>query len=136
MKALRWLLAGLAVLAGLAAATRSVFTTADVVGNSMAPTLTDGQRLLITRARWSPVRAGQIVVFVNPRPRAEPRYLVKRVVAIAGQRSPLDGRPVADGQLIVRGDNLVSLDSRQLGPIELSSVLGSATGRYLGPTPV
>jgi signal peptidase I len=55
-----------------------------VVGTSMQPTLASGEYLMATRADWIPLNRGDLVVlrFDN---KFEP-YLVKRVVAIPGDR--------------------------------------------------
>lgn len=118
----------LAVSIPIAAATafRLVLTTARVVGTSMSPTLADGARLLVVRRWCRQPRVGEVIVFANPRSSQEPSHLVKRVVAASLQVSPIDKAIVPAGHLIVRGDNPHSLDSRQLGPIKVRSVLGVA----------
>lgn len=113
-----------AIFTGLFLSSRAVFTTATVVGSSMSPALRDGQRLLIVYARWRHVRLGDVIVFTNPRKHAEPPYLIKRVVAKSGEVSPFDHALVPPHHVIVRGDNPVSLDSRQLGPINECDILG------------
>ncbi len=113
-----------ATAATLAAVLRGSITTARVVGSSMAPTLKDGQRLLVIRRRWRRPGRGDVVVFSNPRRPHSPSWLVKRVAAMAGDVSPIDQSVVPAGQVAVLGDGPESLDSRQLGNIEERSILG------------
>lgn len=124
------------------------FRMARVQGRSMYPTFQPGQWLLVRRLNWPspPLRVGEVIVF-----RREGEELVKRIVALPGQRPPAEGeialalaRDVAgnpapqprgeagnlsevvpDGHLYVLGDNLAdSEDSRDFGPIPMNSVLG------------
>jgi signal peptidase I len=76
-------------------------------------------------------------VFANPvRPDgavADPRWLVKRVTAVAGDAVPEEVRPsvggadslVPVGALVVRGDAERSQDSRHFGFVLADSVLGT-----------
>jgi len=94
----------------------------EVVGESMAPTLLPGDRLLVARTRR--VRAGDLVVVADPR--VGDRDLVKRVVW-AGAGS--GGRPV----VWVEGDNPgASTDSRTFGPVPRDRVRQKVVWRY-GP---
>lgn len=114
-----------------------------VRGNSMAPTLRDGQQLLARRGRA--YRRGDLVVFRPPRapvasddppdappdaPAGDPPYRIKRVVAIAGDAVPPwlahAGVPrVPPHHLVVRGDHPVSEDSRHFGFVPDDAVLGT-----------
>jgi nickel-type superoxide dismutase maturation protease len=87
-----------------------------VQDTSMRPALEPGDRLVVLQ--WSPVRQGDIVVFIEPdRPRT---VSVKRV------------RSVENGVLDVRGDNVnVSRDSREFGRVPRKLVFGRAIYRYL-----
>jgi signal peptidase I len=74
-----------------------IFRSFSVSGHSMDNTLQDGDRLIVNRIpltvsqlknqQYSPDR-GQIIVFKNPRfvPGTEDEYIVKRVIAYAGER--------------------------------------------------
>ncbi len=128
-----------------------LFDVSVVRGDSMEPTLRDGDRLLLTKSYREP--AGRdIVVLEVIGESGEPEDLVKRVVALAGetvevrkgialingvvepadsvQTSDDDGTysdpaVVPEGHVYVLGDNRpVSLDSRYLGPIRLQAVRG------------
>lgn len=123
-----------------------------VQGQSMSPCLEPGQRLLARRTRHA--ARGQIVVVRQPRHLdgvwtwpAESRHrsnrgpwMVKRVVAIAGDRMP---RPVANhlcaqvvpaDTLVVLGDNDdASTDSRDFGPVPHGQVLAVVTRRLRPP---
>lgn len=123
-----------------------------VAGRSMEPTLSDNDRLLAWRAP-RPLRVGDVVVLESPyeagelvreevsipwrRPPARPgetdrRWIVKRVVALAGDRVPSvaagkhsEGETVPSGHLLVVGDNPEeSYDSRQIGYIPAERVFG------------
>jgi nickel-type superoxide dismutase maturation protease len=94
----------------------------EVVGDSMAPALMAGDRLVVLRAPcvvqpWPP--PGTVVAVRDPR---EPsRILVKRV-ARADRRT---------GTLEVRGDAPhASTDSRTFGPVARSDLVGRAVYRY------
>ena len=86
-----------------------------VDGDSMRPTLTPGDRLLVLRRRR--YRRGDVVALVDPR--ASTRTIVKRVAAIEGD------------DVVVHGDNPdASTDSRSFGPVPVSSIVGRAVYRY------
>jgi signal peptidase I len=118
---------------------------------SMRPTLQEGDRILINRVvyHFRAPKRGDIVVFHSPVTKGED--LVKRVVAVAGDRVAVkDGafylngvaqkepylleqdiagdypeRSVPEGQLFVMGDNRNnSGDSRFFGPISTDLVIG------------
>jgi signal peptidase I len=122
------------------------FRLARVVGRSMEPTFRDGQWLLVRRLNWPspPLRPGDVVVF-----RMRGELLVKRVVAVAGERVPDVGpmlllrpsrdypgrwegvviatppRAVPEGHVYVLGDNrAVSIDSRSFGLVPVSALMG------------
>jgi nickel-type superoxide dismutase maturation protease len=87
----------------------------EVTGDSMAPALEAGDRLLILRRGRT--RIGDVVAVADPR--LPSRILVKRVK----DRGPAG--------LTVLGDNpAASTDSRVLGPVARESVRGRAFYRY------
>ncbi len=113
----------LAALMGCLIVRRSVRRVV-VVGSSMAPTLLDGDRLVVlARPVGPPVvpAVGAVVAAVDPR---DPdRVLVKRVSVV--DRSA--------GTVELRGDDPgASTDSRDFGPVPLASLVGRAVYRY-GP---
>jgi len=137
-----------AVLAAVLAATsaRRRWTIVRVRGMSMMPTYADGDRLLVRLGRRGWVR-DDVVVFHPPGRRrhsrrpGDPEWLMKRVVAVAGQPIPADVRAavaavradvVPAGCLVVRGDNPQSYDSRRFGYLRASDVVGTAV-RMLAP---
>lgn len=109
------------------------FTTVVVSGDSMFPTLKDGQRVLTSRAYWifGPLKEKDVVVIKDDGPAG---YLIKRIYRMAGRSvewslaplgSALDDFQVPPGTVYVLGDNReVSEDSRRFGPIPLEKVIG------------
>jgi signal peptidase I len=76
------------------------FSFSIVNGHSMEPTLKNSDRLLVNKLQYvvGKPHAGDVVILKNPLGN-DPQYLVKRVVAIAG-----DKVEVHDHQLYVNGD--------------------------------
>ncbi len=102
--------------ATLALAALRRLTRVTVEGASMLPALEPGDRLLVRRT--ARVHEGSLVVVADPR--RPSRWMVKRVDAIA-----------PDGAVIVHGDNpAASTDSRTLGPLPASAVIGRPVYRY------
>ncbi|WP_433119229.1 S26 family signal peptidase [Micromonospora sp. CA-246542] len=102
-----------------------------VTGRSMEPTLRSGQTVFVLRRRPDRVRRGDVVLLVDP---AIPdAYVIKRVVALAGDAAPIPagpvpaGSPVPEEEVLLLGDNPVhSVDSRLLGGYERRHILGVA----------
>ena len=90
-----------------------------VEGESMAPTMSPGERVLVNKVayRRADPRPGDLVVVRDPR---EPdRLLLKRI----------DG--LADGGWLVLGDNAgASTDSRAFGPVSKELIIGKVWFRY------
>ncbi|MEO3887250.1 S26 family signal peptidase [Nonomuraea sp. B5E05] len=112
---------GLAGLALLAVRLRATYMVIRVHGNSMAPSLADGDRLLSRRTRLAALRTGQIAVVLSPHPIGS-RYLIKRIAALPGDPVPEDVRKAVDddvvpaGRFVLIGDNTeASFDSREHG---------------------
>ncbi len=97
----------------------------EVLGPSMLPTLSPGDRLLAVRLPvvW-PLRVGDLVVLHDPRrPPGEGPLVVKRVARVGVRRTAIE----------LRGDNPdASTDSRTYGPVERRRILGRVVYRY-GP---
>lgn len=137
-----------------------MFRAVSVVGDSMNPTLTDGDWLLVNSK--SEYDRGDIIIITQPNDRNEP--LVKRVVALGGETIDIDfathevkingeviDEPyifeptqlsydvtfpyhVPEGCVFAMGDNRNnSLDSRssRIGPIDERYILGKAFIRIL-----
>ena len=128
------------------------FRTITVRGNSMAPSFSNGTRISIDRNPYKTDRPilGDVVVFTHPG--VEQTTFLKRIVGLPGdlielkcKRIFVNNRPVTPhakgpighSQLLdlmwtlegdeyfVLGDNTSdSLDSRRLGPVKLSWILG------------
>jgi len=132
-------------------AARRRFALVTVAGSSMAPTIGDGDRVLVRRARLGDVEVGQVVVVERPAdgggwntepprwPGGGRRWLIKRVAALPGDLWPQEAltgvgpaqaaaRLVAflpPGQFTVLGDNrAASYDSREMGCIPAARLLG------------
>ncbi len=133
------------------------FTSITVRGESMEPTLRNGDRLLITKGYDTPAR-GDVVVFATLDTRNREEDLVKRVIAVQGDTvevrqgialvngtveparsiltSPYDPsyvKPfvIEPGNVFVMGDNRpIALDSRDLGPVPITSIKGKAVYLY------
>jgi len=80
-----------------------LFRVAHVSGFSMAPTLSDGDRVILNRAAvvFGTTRAGDIVAF--PYPNNPSEYYIKRVIGVAGDEIDLvsgifyvNGEPLQD----------------------------------------
>ena len=138
-----------------------VFTLVNVDGNSMNPTLTNGDKLYVSRIMYKP-KVGDIIILHPPQSYNTP--YVKRIVALEGQVvdiKPEEGAIYVDGEkleedyvtgplssggnleypfevpkecVFVMGDNRNpggSTDSRLLGPIPVKNIMGKAIFRIL-----
>jgi signal peptidase I len=143
---------------------RRRFLVVTVQGISMSPTYRDGDRVLVRRMRGQRACAGQVVVADLPplvgsqagdlpmdvkvapvggpelvaagdgRLGLSPSRVVKRVAAVAGDRTPagVDGAGAVDiqpvvpaGELVLLGDNpSASSDSRHYGFVPTGAVIG------------
>jgi signal peptidase I len=112
-----------------------------IEGPSMAPTLVDGDRVLVRRIKSGQPASGRLVLLAPPavpgtgRPSDPGRlWFVKRLLAVAGEAVPeeLAALPalgglgtVPPGHLLVVGDNPAeSYDSRQEGFVPRSRLRG------------
>ena len=136
-----------------------VFATARIDGDSMLGTLEDGQRAAVTKIdlHFAPLERGEIVICRYP---GDPRHIVKRIVALAGDTieirdgvlylngaavdEPYVTHPatsdfslieVPEGHHFVLGDNRpISRDSRAVGPLPLSLIEGRVRLIYWPPS--
>ncbi len=133
-----------------------------VEGNSMAPTLLDGQSVLVVRPvfPWNRLRRDDVVVLLTPEPLAgvpEGTWFIKRVAGMPDEEIVLDsGRLYADDVLMadlggdidaarrewwngtdeyfVLGDDPAdSADSRRFGPVSAERIIGRAWLRVWPP---
>jgi signal peptidase I len=132
------LIAACALIAGCTsvAAVRRRYLVVTVRGSSMCPTYDDADRVLVRRTRsvrmCGPLQGEVIVLLAPVRALAEiSPLLVKRVAAVPGDEIPPDFRRAAPlplvppGQLLVRGDNDRSADSRSFGLIDFGLIVGT-----------
>jgi signal peptidase I len=149
---------GPAALAALPAALlvawlRRRIAVVTVDGDSMWPTFSPGDRVLVRRVGPGRLRAGQVAVVEQPGDdgdwHAPPRgpvgrrqWVIKRIAAVSGEPRPEackaaatapPERLVPPGQLVLFGDNPDwSYDSRQLGYFPARRLLGVVV-RKIGP---
>ncbi len=118
------------------AAVRRRYLVVTVRGSSMCPTYDDADRVLVRRTRSvrrsGPLHGEVIVLRAPVRALADiSPLLVKRVAAVPGDEIPPDFRQAAPlplvppGQLLVRGDNDHSADSRSFGLIDFGLIVGT-----------
>ena len=147
----RWL--GVLALVGLLATVVfcrvAVADVLQVSSESMEPTLSAGDRVLVRKIGLSSVRRGDLVTFASPQ---DERLALKRVIGVAGDRIEIsdgelsvNGRPVDEpylapgvadleflgpllvgrGRIFVMGDNRErSTDSRAYGAVAESRIRG------------
>ncbi|CAM5356982.1 hypothetical protein GCM10010261_14090 [Streptomyces pilosus] len=131
-------------VAGAVALVHCRYVVVTVEGDSMTPTLADGDRVVVRRTRLAAVRSGQLVVSGPPTGERWnhlplPAWLIKRAAAVPGDRVPKDAGPalrvlaedrVPDGRLVLLGDNpRRSLDSRHCGYFTSGQLLGVVVRR-------
>jgi signal peptidase I len=130
---MRTLLLGLLLLVPATRWALTHLTAVTVTGDSMTPTFTDGDRVLVLRVPTHRLRVSDVVVVRLPGangPRDRP-WLIKRVAALPGDPVPATVTPtvgenhVPDGRLVVLSDNPAgAVDSRELGYVDAGLVLG------------
>lgn len=139
---------------GLAVLLSAACGRVKVAGDAMAPTLTDGESVMVTRS-LEPLERGDIVVFKYPPD--ESRSFMKRIVGLPGEQIEaragaivLNGRPLeeryvldtnrsldswgpvklADGEYFMLGDNRRnSSDSRSWGTVRRDLIWAKVMGR-------
>jgi signal peptidase I len=93
-----WLLGplGVAIVICSLLYVRSAYTTVTVMGESMSPTYTVGQRLFVERLDGDEVHRGDVVLYEVPERHIE-GALIQRVIAIGGDRIVCPGGVGAEG---------------------------------------
>jgi signal peptidase I len=120
---------------------RRHLTLVTVTGNSMEPTLHQGDRVLVRRRRLHDLARGEVVVLAGPKTGIQVGEVwrapiggwhIKRVAALPGDKLP-DGVPAPDetglvppNTVVVFGDNPIGADSRTWGPYPADGVMGTA----------
>ncbi|MBI1334410.1 MAG: signal peptidase I [Armatimonadetes bacterium] len=111
------------------------FKTAEVRGESMLPTLQNGQKVLTCHAYWlvGQIKVNDIIVLKEEKSND---YFIKRVLGLPGDAIPWSMAPrdwplekgnyiVPPGRIYVVGDNINhSDDSRKFGAFLQSNILG------------
>lgn len=116
-----------------------------VEGDSMAPSLAPGDRVLaVRRTDWRGLWRGEVVVCRRPGGRESDPYLIKRVVAVAGDPVPArcssvdgdghEGAVLGSGRLWIQGDAERSFDSRSFGSVAETEVVARVVARLTLPT--
>jgi len=137
-----------------------VFSVTQVVGNSMDPTLKDGEILILNKFkyRFSDIKREDIISLKY----ADTKYLIKRVIGLPGENieiksnklyingveyqepylskdlnyvdfklSDLGFSKIPENMYLVLGDNReISLDSRKIGLIKKEDINGKITFRF------
>ena len=141
MSATAWLAVAASALLAVVWTLRARYVVVTVTGDSMLPSLRQGDRVLVRRRRLSNADVGQVIVLAGPGA-ASSGWIVKRLTAMPGQPVPPGSLPasmpsgghVPPGALIVVGDNAeVSYDSRQAGFFAADRVLGVVVRRLARP---
>ncbi len=102
-----------------------------VSGDSMEPTIHSGEFVFINKVAywWSEPQHGDIVVVI---PRIYPNKILKRVIGLPGEKlngTSTDKIVLDPKEYYVMGDNRgVSIDSRELGPVDRWSIKGKVIG--------
>ncbi|MBI2507034.1 MAG: signal peptidase I [Candidatus Niyogibacteria bacterium] len=101
-----------------------------VSGESMAPTFSSGDYLIIDELTYNFIREPQkddVIVFRYP---LDPsKFFIKRIVGLPGEELVVDGKEwqMGNDEYFVMGDNnIFSLDSRSWGPLPRENITGRA----------
>lgn len=140
--------AGVVLLAGIVGLIARLATRVRVMGPSMAPTLCDGDRVLVNRLAYLCRRPAQRDVVLARMWGSGGDLAIKRVGGLPGQAVPARGgsgagtdqdAATAAGVLgrdeyALLGDNAAaSTDSRDLGPVRRAHIVGQVWYRYWPP---
>jgi signal peptidase I len=161
---LRVLIVTAVVLAVLAAASvvvyARVFDVYLIPSDAMAPSLEEGDRVMVRGIAGDEVHRGDVVLVEVELPDGQPQQTIKRVIAVEGEqivavdgRVQIDGEPldepylapgtqttdlvfqeVPDGHVFLMGDNRPnSYDSRIDGPYPHDAIVGLAVSTWPPP---
>lgn len=156
----RTLVASALVLVAVAVTRAEVAEPRRVSGDSMSPTLDQGDVVLVEKVGTTRAQRGDLVTFDSP---ADGQQTVKRVIGVAGDvvairdaylyvngrlvdepevdHDAIDGLyygpvSVPAGQVLVLGDNRArSIDSRDHGPVDVASLTGTVVLSIWPPGP-
>jgi len=99
-----------------------IVTTAFITGESMEPTLHDGQLVLVLNDDIVPIQRGDIVA-TYMRCQDTVEFVSKRIVAVPGDT--VNGQVLPPNMYWIEGDNKEhSVDSRTCGPITRDQIQG------------
>ncbi len=104
-----------------------------VSGDSMEPNIKSGDYLFVSKWSYSWGRQPHKNDVVVAYPRGLDTKVVKRVSAVPGETINLGSGPVTldPGEYFLLGDNkAVSIDSRELGPVDIWSIKGRVIGDF------
>jgi signal peptidase I len=131
---MRRILPLLAILVGLGAVGGAGFMLAtkryEVEGDSMLPAYKPGDRVVVSNVGYSPGIGDVVVVRQNG---SNGRLDVKRIAGKPGDVVEVRGEPYTLGpdEWYVAGDNAgESVDSRRLGPVSRSAIMGRVLFKY------
>jgi signal peptidase I len=124
----------LALVPAIVAVARAALVVVTVTGMSMAPTLSDGDRVLVVRRWVRGVRRGDVVAarltwsLDQPPATGSASWIIKRVAAVGGDAVPdkaTSPGTVPRGSVFLLGDNAaLSGDSRLWGALAVSDIVG------------
>ena len=109
-----------------------------VAGESMAPTFSSGDYLIIDELTYNFInepQKGEVVVFRYPQDPS--KFFIKRIVGLPGEELVVDGVEwkMGENEYFVMGDNSrFSLDSRSWGALPRENITGRALLRLWPPT--
>ena len=109
-----------------------------VSGESMAPTFSSGDYLIIDELTYNFInepQKGEVVVFRYPQDPS--KFFIKRIVGLPGEELVVDGVEwkMGENEYFVMGDNSrFSLDSRSWGALPRENITGRALLRLWPPT--
>lgn len=121
----KWFWVAFAILLLLLLVKLFFFTVAQVTGDSMYPTYYDGQFVLVDKITYQTQnpKIGDVVIAVEP---ITNKRVIKRITGAAGSQIIYQDKTLVlpEGEYFIEGDNAVSTDSKDYGPIPKERILG------------